>query len=261
VPFVTWLRVVPVAFALTGIAAADLGLPSETFWADKKPWLYACLLVAFVTSVASQALASLAGRSAAERIALYESDTSAAMAATMMLAAEFLKVPVDRVGVHIFLVDGIAVRRRWLAARLVLVSRLRIGSSPTMHRPRWSIGKGVVGRAWLERSFVCEDWRTIYTEALAAEPDVWRYGDATAGYRMSPEELAATNGYQLIAAHPITALYTSPPRVIGCVALDAQTEPPADLARLEALLRSIAGVVERMPAPPRVWVDQRKFGY
>ncbi|BBH70681.1 hypothetical protein ACTI_73660 [Actinoplanes sp. OR16] len=257
---VTLARVVPVALALTIIAAADLGLPSEEFWKQRQPWLYVCLIIAFFVSAASSALNSLALRSHAASARAFETEIEAATAATLMRVVRHLKLDVDQVGVHVFLASGTFVRGRWLFARLVLVGRLRIGAKPRMHRPRWSPGKGVVGRAWQNHTYVAEDWETVRERGESLGREAWSRLPEAERYGMSWTEFQASSGYRLIAARPVFDLVRQD-HVIGCVAIDAQCDLPVEHRELQSILADLASTVEAMESPPKTWLQQRKHGY
>jgi hypothetical protein len=258
---VTVLRVLPVSAALTGLAAADLDLPSARFWDDKQPWLYACLIVAFAVTAAGQSLAAVAFKGEADRVRRFEAEIHAGTAATLQGVANKLGVDLDKVGVHVFLVSGISFQGRWWFSRLVHVGRLRIGAKPSMHRPRWSIGKGVVGRAWQANAYVAEDWRTVYDRGQTLGRDAWNALPPDDRYQMSWTELFETADYRLIAARPVLSLHNGGGRVIGCVSVDAQAPLPASQADLQSILADLAQVVSGVALPPKAWLSQRKHGY
>jgi hypothetical protein len=258
---VTTVRVLPVAVALTCLAAADLDLPSDEFWRTRQSWLYLCLVVAFFVSAASESLSALNLRSQAAAIRAFETEIEAATATTMMRLTAHLGLAADQVGVHVFYARGHSLPIPWAAGRLVLVGRLRIGGKPSMHRPRWSRGKGIVGRAWQNGKYVAEDWEAVRRLGETMDQEKWNALPDDERYGMSWSELQASAGYRLIAARPIFDLVNQNDRVLGCVAVDAQCGLPGDHRELQSILADLANSVEAIEPPPKAWLNQRRLGY
>jgi hypothetical protein len=247
-----------VALALTILTAADLGLPTENFWTSKKVWLYTCLVLAFLMSAASQSLSALGVQSQAKEIRAFETGLEAATSTTLLRLREVLGVGVEHIGVHVFLISGFHLRGKWTFGHLVLVGRLRVGANPSMHRPRWSPGKGIVGRACLRNKYVAEDWQGAYG---GLDQEGWEALSEEKRYGMSWSECQASSGYQLIAARPLHSLVSPSNPVIGCVAIDALCPPPPEHHELQSVLADLASSIGSLDLPPKAWLNQRRLGY
>jgi hypothetical protein len=86
------------------------------------------------------------------------------------VVSKFPTVEWENVGVHAFLVRG-----TWPFLRLVNIGGIRLSGTPSMTRPVWRRGKGVVGIAWREEKFVAVDWESFYTTANRLGPEAWRH--------------------------------------------------------------------------------------
>lgn len=199
-------------------------------------------------------------RAQAAAVRAFEAEMEAATAATLMRVIAHLGLGVDQVGVHVFLARGLFFRGRWIFGRLVLVGRLRIGARPSMHRPRWSPGKGILGRAWRHGTYVAEDWEAIRLRGEALGREKWVGLPADERYGMSWSELQASAGYRLIAARPVFDLVHQNDRILGCVAVDAQCGLPDSHRELQSILTDLANSVEAVEPPPRAWLNQRRVG-
>lgn len=241
------LRGLVIAASSAAVTLAQLGLPSDQYWAERTSLLYlataAFSVVAFY-EVSRAALVSLQ----AESVRAYERDVRAHLSEALVeVGSKFSTADLKQIGVHAFRVRGM-----WVFARLVNIGGLRLGKGPSMYRPRWRRGKGVVGRAWADGKTVAVDWSEVYTRANAQGPAKWRSLQARQRFGLSWGELQLTRRYERIVATPMYAPRTG--RLIGCVAIDCPL-PLVDVrsTAMDGVVTEVGRRVAELGRPPRAW--------
>jgi len=129
-------------------------------------------------------------------------------------------LPVQRMGVNVFVVRKTRWRRRPYLHRLV---RSRIGLGVTRSDVVFTEGKGVIGRCWDEKRAAYCHWQPIYKRyadrtldeaAWAKVPDKHRWGFSREDF------LAMVDKYAEVRAVPLTSERGG--TFLGCVALDRE---------------------------------------
>jgi len=251
-------RAILVALAGATTTAAQLDIPSKEFWSGHRYLLYASIFVLAYVAIAEALRISLPSIQA-RRVREYEQNIRSTLSSGLREVVDKFSLDWEEVGVHAFLVRGIRPFRR-----LVNVGGVRLSAKPSMTRPLWRPGKGVVGEAFRAGTPQPIDWEAFYAVANSAGRSAWRaqgmwyqrlFPRWGKKYGLSWGELQLTAEYKGIVAKPI---FASGGRMIGCVTIDAPLSS-ADLAKpeMEAILRDVAGAVVLAGVPPRAWWSYR----
>lgn len=252
VPVAAAVRAILVGVSSGAITLAQLNMPSASFWSKWQLSLYLALLA--LASVTAYELIRVALPSIqAARVQKYEQNLRADLIAGLREVREkFDGTPWEDIGIHAFLIRG-----SWPLERLVSIGCVRLSATPFMIRPDWRRGKGVIGRAWQDRSFVAVNWRRFYGISARAGRKAWGRRTHRSRYGLSWNELQLTAGYRGIVALPIFDR-AAKGRVIGCVAIDG----PFALNDLRS--EAIRDILERLSIsvyllgePPRAWWNYR----
>lgn len=259
---VPMLRSVLIASATVALTMAQLNLPDAEFWVDRDTELYVALTGLALLAAYDSITGTLAAAQSASVREFERSVRSCLSEAFLEVRAEFPAAQPTEIGVHAFRIRGV-----WPFRRLVNIGGIRLGADPSMTRPVWKKGRGVVGRAWRERRFVAEDWEAVYAAADTAGASAWgqpvlpiallswwRRG-RDGPYSLTWGELQLTFQYKRIVAIPT---YASNGRLRGGVSIDTAL-PFADArsSKMRSILDRLAAKVGALDKPPRAWWGNR----
>jgi hypothetical protein len=156
----------------------------------------------------------LVGRYSSSPDAALQKDLTVLLTTALFRIARFTAIHPEDLGLRVFV-----VRRD----RLTRLAGVRFSLTPSMHKPRWARGKGVVGRALEKESMVAINWRReVYDVAVAQGSEAWSARSRTDRFGMDWRELKETRDYGVIAARPIPDLRRG--GAFGVIAIDARGE-------------------------------------
>jgi hypothetical protein len=243
-------RALILAAATVILAMADIGLPNDTFWDGKEKYVYWALAGTVIISILEAIQSRFSSGWGADRAYTYQDDIQATLASTLVEVTKITGASWMDTGVHAFWIT-----RKWFRRRLVNIGGIRLGAQ-RMHRPRWTIGKGVIGQAWKSKSVVREDWRTFYSINYAAGKKKWERKQKDDRYRLDWDELKDTEDYERIIAHPIVDSRRR--RVVGCISIDGPfTNGQINGPVMESYARHLARKIRGLGPPPSRWLQQR----
>ncbi|MEV8504463.1 hypothetical protein AB0368_06475 [Actinoplanes sp. NPDC051475] len=251
-------RAILVALAGAAATAAQLDIPNKEFWSGHRYLLYASIFIVAYVAMAEALRLSLPSIQA-RKVREYEQNIRSTLSSGVREVVDKFSLSWEDVGVHAFLIRGF-----WPFRRLVNVGGVRLSAKPSMTRPIWRPGKGVVGEAFRTATPLPTDWEAFYAAANSAGRSAWRaqgewyhriFPRWGKEYRISWGELQLTAEYKGIVAKPI---FASGGKKVGCVVIDAPLSA-TDLAKpeMEAILRDVSGAVVLAGVPPRAWWSYR----
>ncbi|GII59836.1 hypothetical protein Pth03_82250 [Planotetraspora thailandica] len=234
-----------IAFPTAPVTLAQLNLP-QGYWADKG-WLLYISVILLVLGVSSSIIGEIAASLQAAAVRRFHDELNRVLLAALISVTLKTESDMFKVGVHAFRISRGPFRRR-----LINIGSVRLGSEPRMINPRWTRGKGVVGRAWHEAQCVGVRWDRLYEEAQKQGREAWGNRTRIDRFGLNWQELWLTGGYCTILAAPIVDAATG--TVTGCLALDF----PYDSAELltpemQVTLRDVTTKLQEIAAPPLVW--------
>ena len=251
-------RAIVLAASSAAIAAAQLNLPNKTYWPGRTYLLYASLVALAYLVIAEAVRVSLPSIQA-RKVREYEQNIRSALNAGVKEVVNKFPVDWEDVGVHAFLARGLPPFRR-----LVNVGGIRLSAKPSMTRPVWHPGKGVVGQAFRLQTPHAENWEAYFQNANSAGRSTWNHHAKWyqlpfpawgRPFGLSWGELQLTADYKGIVAKPI---FASGGKLVGCVVVDAPLSVQ-DLtgAAMQDILRDVAGAVVLAGVPPRAWLSYK----
>ncbi|WP_327045408.1 hypothetical protein OG320_27490 [Microbispora sp. NBC_01189] len=241
-----WLwQALIIAFPAAPVTLAQLNLP-QGYWADKNAILYISVIL-LVLGVSSSIISEIAASLQAPAVRRFNDELYKVLLATLISVTLKTESDMFKVGVHAFRISKGPFRRR-----LINIGSARLGSEPKMVDPRWTRGKGVVGKAWHEGNCVGVRWDRVYKEAQKLGREAWENKAPADRFGLNWQELWLTGGYRIIVAAPIIDAATG--TISGCVAIDF----PGDAAKLltpeiQLILRDVTTKLQEIPRPPLVW--------
>jgi hypothetical protein len=222
---IKFIQALLAAVAAGILTAAQLDLPSEAFWSERKDFLFWTVLL----SVAAAGLLAL-GEALEEHfgtkgpaVAL---GATRQLIATLSLVLEREGLQYDQVGLHVFLkgwaLDGWKPRR--IQRR---IARLRLAGAPDDRGVLFTKGKGVIGQCWDSKAPARGDWSETWKKYRHLTKADWEQLEPHESLRFTYEEFQLTGPeYGAIVAYPIM---DSREKYYGCVAIDG---PPGNMALL-----------------------------
>lgn len=245
------IRALLVASALTALIMVDIGVPDEDYWSDKDYIIYVALGMAFLSYVPGGLAQWYLRRNQAESAYKYHKNIQASLSAALVEVTENTKSSWREVGVHAFW-----IRKSVLGRRLVNIGGVRLGATPSMDRPAWKRGKGVIGRAWSIEDKATANWREFHEINRALGKEEWNKKEHEFRFGMSWNELTQSSDYDAIVAYPIVNLSTN--EIVGCVSIDGPlSREEYDGDKVGTVIQQLAQAVLKAGEPPHYWFQQR----
>ena len=237
------LGLILATYAGAELSLAQLALPNATIYAHNHALSYVAVGAVALLGL-SEGTSLAAGRLQQGQVADYEEHLKARLVATLLTTRDVTGLSESQIGVHVFMT------RRRRSRRLHRVGGLRISAKPSLHRPKWKIGKGIVGRAAATNQYEGVDWQALVGYQIPRGAALWRELDQKTRYGMNWGELNRSEEYERIAARPV---YGRSGNLIGAVVVDSGTPYLGMESLLDPILRLAAREFGTLGRPPFSW--------
>lgn len=234
-------RILAGALGAFGVALAQLGLPSKTFWPAHSLLLYVALAM-FMVTVLHELLNIASFFRQLRDIRKFDHELRAVLSAGIAQIEKKSGVDWQSVGISSYCVRGL-VRKD-----LRLVEDLRLGVAARILMPKYRPGKGVVGLCFTTAEAISRDWGEFFKSSVAAGREAWLERAATERYGLSWGELMRTEHLTWVSATPV---FSPDGRSIGVVSVDAPVDLSTDA--VAQVLRELGVALGDVGKPPTSW--------
>jgi hypothetical protein len=191
-----------------GFVAADRGIPRGTWWDESRDPAVVLLFMLTIMALV-QGVRGLIHAPRDRRATIERDIQQLARRAFVPVNAHLPRVPIDALGVHVWIADGERLNR--LVKYTMEQQRARTPIS-------WCCGKGVIGIAWERRQPLVADLTELYARADELTAAEFEQLDSEFRYGLSAEEVNRGGKYKSVLACPLTAEDNND--VIGVLSVD-----------------------------------------